>query len=207
VARLVFLGGGGFAKEVRDVAIVAGHGVVGYVADEPAKSSSLAYLGGVERLSSLDFDGVFIAFGAIDRRSLMRRSSAIANLRAIGVKPISVVSPYARFGSGVALGAGSFVGHGVIVSTDAIIGEYCVLNNTCQIGHDSIVGENVTVAPSAFIAGGVNVGENCLIGPHAAVLQGVGIGRRVIVGVGATVLKNVPEGSTVLPSRSRVIRG
>ena len=50
------------------------------------------------------------------------------------------------------------------------------------------------------------MGNNSLIGPGAVVLENRLIGSEVVVGMGGTVARNVPNGSTVMPIRSKVIK-
>jgi len=206
MTRVILIGGGGFAKEVSEVASDAGLSIVGYVAEAQSNAAKLPYLGSIERTLEYSHDGVIIAFGAVDRRSVGLRRRTIGMVRALALRPISVISPYARISRGAVIGAGSFIGHNVIVSVDAAVGEHCVFNNGCQIGHDAVVGDNVTVAPAAFIAGDVSVGDDCLLGPNSSLLQSVKLGPEVIVGVGSIVLKNVPSRATVVPARSKVLR-
>lgn len=203
--RVILIGGGGFAKEVSEVASDAGIDIIGYVAEARSSSAKLPYLGSIETAVGHSHDGVIIAFGAVDRRSVARRRSTIAMIRALNLRAVSVISPHARVSSSASIGSGSYIGHNVIVSVDAVIGEHCVFNNGCQIGHDAVVGDNVTAAPAAFIAGNVVVGDDCLLGPNSSLLQGVNVAPEVVVGVGSIVLRDVPGGATVVPARSKVL--
>jgi acetyltransferase EpsM len=207
MTKLVLIGGGGFAKEVQEVAELCGHELVGYAADLPG-ILNLPYLGAVSTLADQrdKFDAVIMAFGAVDRRSLARRAEVIGELAAMGLIFQSVISPHAIQSKGVTVGDGCFVAHGVVISVDASIGDHVILNSSAIIGHDADVGDRSIIAPGAFLGGAVTVGVDCLIGPGAQILERRRIGDQAIVSVGSTVLRHVAEGATVAPIKSQVWR-
>ncbi|HYJ83615.1 MAG TPA: NeuD/PglB/VioB family sugar acetyltransferase [Allosphingosinicella sp.] len=208
MTRLAFIGGGGFAKEVLEIAELNGHQVVGYVADSEGVLGR-PFWGGKEQLAERrdEFDGVCIAFGAINRKSVLSRRGLIewAVGNGYGCEPL--VSPHAVRSSGVEIGPGTIVAHGAVISVDARIGSFAILNTGAIIGHDAIVGDNVTVAPAAFIGGTTEIGRDSLIGPGASVLQSLRVGSEVVVGTGASVVRSVPDGATVMPLRSKTLKG
>jgi sugar O-acyltransferase (sialic acid O-acetyltransferase NeuD family) len=206
--RLAFIGGGGFAKEILEIAELNGHRVAGYVADAPGVLSR-DYWGPKEKLEDRrgEFDFVCIAFGATDRKSIQSRQRMIEWVAEKGYESEPLVSPHAVRSSGSRIGSGTIVAHGVVISVDASIGSFAILNTGAIIGHDAVVGDNVTIAPAAFIGGTTQIGSGTLIGPGASVLQNLKIGREVIVGTGASVVRSVPDGSTVMPLRSKTLKG
>jgi acetyltransferase EpsM len=203
MSRILLIGGGGFAKEVHEIADLNGHQVIGYVADT-AGIVDLPHLGSVDRLSELrsQFDQIIVAFGAVDRRSIVRRAELIGRIEAEGYEFASLVSPRATIARGASIGAGAFVAHGVVVSVDAKIGKHAILNTSAVIGHDAVIGERAIVAPCAFLGGAAIIGKDCLVGPNAVVLEGRCVGSNVIISLGSLVLRNVADGMTILPTRS-----
>lgn len=207
MSRIVLIGGGGFAKEVHEIADLEGHEAVGYVA-EAAGVVDLPYLGTIETLAELRsrFDEVVMAFGAVDRRSLRRRAELIDRLEGQGLNFRALVSPHATVSRGVTIEPGAIVAHGVVISVDARIGAHAILNTSAVIGHDAIVGDRSIIAPCAFLGGAASIGKDCLIGPNATVLEGREVGDQVIVSLGSLVLRNVAEGATIPPVRSQTRR-
>lgn len=207
MARLAFIGGGGFAKEALEVAELCGHQVTGYVGrrkgllDRPFWGDQSHLL---DKRSA--FDAVVIAFGAVDRRAISRRREVLEWTRMHRLRSQALISPHAVISRDAKVGAGSFVAHGVVVCVGAEIGEAVSLNVGAVIGHDAVIGDNVTVAPAAFLGGEVRVNADGLIGPGALILQGLQIGEQCVVGVGATVLRDLAAGTTVMPNRSRTVR-
>jgi sugar O-acyltransferase (sialic acid O-acetyltransferase NeuD family) len=208
MTRLAFIGGGGFSKEVLEIAELNGHQVAGYVADSEGVLSR-PYWGLKEKLAERrgEFDSVCIAFGATDRKSVQSRQRLIEWAAENGYSCEPLVSPHAVRSSGVEIGPGTIVAHGVVISVDARIGAFSILNSSAIIGHDAVIGDNVTIAPAAFIGGKTEVGSGTLVGPGAMVLQSLSVGREVVVGTGASVMRSVPDGSTVMPLRSRTLKG
>ena len=52
----------------------------------------------------------------------------------------------------------------------------------------------------------LSLGNNSLIGPGAIILEDRAVGSDVVLGMGGTVARNIPNGSTVMPLRSTVIK-
>jgi acetyltransferase EpsM len=207
VKRIALIGGGGFANEVCEIANLLGYKIVGYVSKKIG-IIDFPYWGNIDSLkkNKNNFDFVFIAFGSVDRISIENRLSVIQWITKEGFKSVSLVSPHATKSKGVKVLPGSIIAHGVVLSVDSIIEEYSIVNTNATIGHDAKIGQNVTVAPAAFIGGKATVGNNTLIGPGSIVLENRLIGSEVVVGMGGTVARNVPNGSTVMPIRSKVIK-
>ncbi|HEU0100041.1 MAG TPA: NeuD/PglB/VioB family sugar acetyltransferase [Allosphingosinicella sp.] len=206
--RLAFIGGGGFAKEVLEIAEMNGHRVVGYVGDSSGMLSR-DYWGPKEALLDRrsDFDALCVAFGAVNRASIGARQKVIDWVVENGFESETLVSPHAVRASGVTLGRGTIVAHGAVISVDARIGDFAILNTGAIIGHDAVVGDNVTIAPVAFVGGATSIGSGSLVGPGASVLQSLSVGSHVIIGTGASVVRSVPDGATVVPLRSRSLKG
>jgi acetyltransferase EpsM len=208
MSRLMLIGGGGFAKEVAEIAELNDHTVVGYVASAPG-TIHYPYLGTMERLRELrdHFDIVAIAFGAVDRRSAASRAAVVNWVidEQFPAKPL--VSPRAIRARGASVGDGTVVAHGAVLSVDCAIGAFSIVNTNAIVGHDARVGSNVTLAPAAFVGGDASIDDNTLMGPGTIVLEGRTVGRNVVVGMGATVARDVPPRSTVMPVRARVVRG
>jgi acetyltransferase EpsM len=203
MSRILLIGGGGFAKEVLEIAYLSGHDVVGYVADA-AGVVGLPHLGPVESIADLksQFDHFVVAFGAVDRKSLERRAQLIDWIDQLGLSSVALVSPHATISRGVDIAPGAFVAHGVVVSVDAKINSHVILNTSAVVGHDAVIGDRTIVAPCAFVGGAAVIGSDSLLGPHSVVLQGRSVGSKVIVSLSSTVLRDVAEGMTILPTRS-----
>jgi sugar O-acyltransferase (sialic acid O-acetyltransferase NeuD family) len=202
--RLVLIGGGRHAKEVADVAVAAGHEVIGYVA-AAAAGPSLRYCGTFDWLVSQrqSFDSAIIAFGALNRHGIRQRVAVIAQLESRDVPFATLVSPVARVAESAILEAGAYVGHGAIVNAEARIGRHVIINTGAIINHDVCVGDGSIIAPAACLAGGARVGARSLVGLGARVLQDVSIGSDALLGAGVTLFENMDDGAKELHDQFR----
>jgi len=205
--RLALIGGGGFAKEVLEVAQLLGYHVVGCVDDASSILVPIPQWGGLSALSSrqAEFDEVAIAIGAVDRRSFEIRHRILESFNQYDFTFAKLVSPMATLAKGVAVSSGVFVAHGVVVSVDAQLGRHVILNSNAIIGHDAVIGDESIVAPGAFVGGEAQVGKRVLVGPGAQVMQGLSVGDDSIVSVGTTVFRSLSRASTTVPQRQRVV--
>ncbi|MEE7440259.1 acetyltransferase [Methylobacterium oryzae] len=200
VRRLALIGGGGFSKEIAEVAQMRGYIVEATYSSQPTAQVG-TYRGYLdELLADRDvYEGVALAVGGVSRSAIQARAEIIAWLDRHALPCPPLVSPHAIVSQGVSLGAGAFVAHGVIVNVDARLGRFCVANTGAIIGHDAEIGDNTTISPAAFIGGRCAIGADGLIGPLAKVLQGLKVGARAMIGMGCTVLRTVPDDAVIWP--------
>lgn len=202
--KLVLIGGGGFSSEVAEVAVQNSFDVIGYV-DSKKTASSHAFLGTPEsyfaRERSIDF--VFPAYGAVDRKGLLRRAASLGGLTEANIP--FLVSEHAYVSKSVKLGRGAFVSHGVVINPEANIGNFSIINSGSIIGHNVAIGDYSIVSGNAFVGGGCAIGSNTLVGPGAVIMQSLSIGSEVIVSIGSVVVRSIPSGKTTLPSPSKYV--
>ena len=197
---LALIGGGGFSKEIAEVAQMRGYTVEATYSSQPTAQVG-TYRGYLDELLAdrAEFEGVALAVGGVSRAAIQARAEIIAWLDRHALPCPPLVSPHAVVSQGVTLGAGAFVAHGVVVNVDARLGRFCVVNTSAIIGHDAEIGDNTTISPAAFIGGRCTIGANGLIGPLAKVLQGLKIGERAMIGMGCTVLRALSDDGAVWP--------
>lgn len=202
--KLALVGGGGFAKEVAEIVELNNDEIVACYSAEPGNFATIhrGYLEELDR-DKASYDGVALAVGATDRRSLRRRRELIEWIDERGIPAPPIVSPHAIIAKGVEIQVGSFVAHGVTIGVDARLERFCVLNMGAILGHDAVVGSRAIIAPGAFIGGNSVIGSDTIVGPLAKVLQGIRIGHNVMLGIGCVALRSVEDGSTVWPRPER----
>jgi len=202
--KIALIGGGGFAKEVAEVVRMNGDEVAACYSADAGHFAAVhkGYLDELKR-DKAQYDGVALAVGAYDRRSLKRRFALIDWLHAQGIPAPALVSSTAVLADGVTVEDGVFIGHGVCVGVDATIRAFAMVNMGAIIGHDANISERAVIAPGAFVGGGSSIGSDTIIGPLAKVLQGINIGDDVMLGIGCLALRSLGEGSTVWPRLDR----
>ena len=80
-----------------------------------------------------------------------------------GIDPLSFVSPTAKLGEGVYVGAFAYIGDG------------------------TVVGDGTQIYPHVVVGDGVTLGEKCLVYPQVSIYQGCRLGNRVTVHSGTVI--------------------
>jgi len=207
MARVAIIGGGGFAKEVIEVAKMRGHNIVGIFALENSlkEYKHLGYL--EDMLKKRDeFDALHIAIGATNAKGIESRREILEFIRVNNLPLISLISPKADIASSVSIGDGVYIGHRVLISCDSVIDDAVLINQGAVIGHDCKIQENVSISPLVFLGGSVTVKKDTMIGVRSTIRQGVTIGESSIIGMGSIVIKNIPPKSKTLQMPSRIYK-
>jgi acetyltransferase EpsM len=206
--KILLIGGGGFSREICEVAKLNGHIIIGYVSDIE-RNINLKYLGKFSEIENIRnlFECAFFSLGAVDRDSLEQRKKLIESLFGNNkLKQISLISPHSVISSDVTIGCGVFVGHGAVLAVGAKVGDNSIININAVVGHDTQIGSNVVVGPGALIAGNVVIQDSVLIGMGANISQSLEIGNNSVISSGSLVMRNIKSGSTTIPNLSRVIK-
>jgi len=136
------------------------------------------------------------------RREIVGKLEA---LQISGLRPWTLRHPTANIGYEVAIGDGTLLAPGVIVTTRVRVGRHCILNVNASVSHDCKIGDFVNINPGATICGDVAIGDGSFIGAGAVVKEKITIGRGVLVGAGAVVVKDVPDGAKVVGVPATVV--
>lgn len=189
---LALIGAGGHAKVVRDAALLMGVKDISVV-DEGRGMSVEA--------DAPDATHFHVAIG--DNETRMTRFEL---LRAAGLEPFSVIHPSAIIASSAAIGEGSFLGAGTIISPDASVGENVIINSGAIVEHDCFVGSHAFVAPGAVMCGGCWLGQGALLGTSATMAPLTQVGEWSVVGAGSTVVKSLDAYGVAVGSPAKMIR-
>ena len=106
----------------------------------------------------------------------------------------------------IAIGKGSIICAGSILTTNVKLGEFAQINLNTTIGHDTIVGDYFTCAPGANISGNCCIGHNVYIGTNATIKDNVKICNGVVIGMNAGVVKNIMASGTYIGTPCTKIR-
>lgn len=149
---------------------------------------------------------IVIGLGLVDG-SVVARAALATRFRALGFMVVSVAASRAvhmdDFGAddmskGFQILHGAYVGCGVQIGADVVIGTGAVVEHDCNLLDGCFVG------PGAVICGAVTVGRLAVIGAGAVVLPGIVVGAGAIVGAGAVVTRDVAQAVTVVGCPARV---
>lgn len=159
--------------------------------------------GGTELLQKTDLQTwVVCAVGAAQiRKKIINKVQKSEN-----VKFATLIDPGVILSDRVAIGEGSIICAGSILTVDIQIGKHVIVNLDCTVGHDACLHDFVTVYPSVNISGYVEAGECVELGTGTQIIQGKHIGAQTIVGAGAVVVKDLPEKCTAVGSPAKPIK-
>lgn len=192
-ARLVVVGGGGFAKEICWLAQDVGWQVQGFLDDrEEAQGQVLLGLpvlgrtGDWRRFGDASF---VVAIGAPRTRRLVVQKMSEQGSPGFA----TLVHPSARLSRHVTLGDGTVVTAGCILTVDIAVGRHGIFNLGVTVGHECRIADFVTIAPLAAISGNVTLGECVEVGTGASIRQGLSMAAGSVLGMGGVLTRSVAE--------------
>ncbi len=197
--NIILIGAGGHCNSCIDVIeLEKKYKIIGLV-DDKKKIKNLKYkiLGNDKNLKILLTKSKFahISIGQIN--NFKKREEIFLNLKKIGFKMPSIISPLAYVSPKAKIGEGTIVMHGAIINRGAIIGNNCIVNTKALIEHDTSVGDNCHVSTRSTLNGGVIIGNNSFIGSHAILKQNIKVGKNCFVNANLFVNKNIKDNSKI----------
>jgi sugar O-acyltransferase (sialic acid O-acetyltransferase NeuD family) len=115
------------------------------------------------------------------------------------VHPSVVVFKYSS------IGQGSIVVSNCVISNEVTIGDFVIINQGTQIGHDSVVGDFCSLMSSVDLGGHCELSEKVFVGTGATLIPGIRVGAAAKVGSGSVVIRHVKPGTTVFGNPARSI--
>ncbi len=215
--RLIIIGAGGFAREVRmlaeditrDKGCEAEYEFAGYLVSKPENpgpfDSADEILGDFSWLKENAGEWDCLAMGIGNAAPRLQVANELESVYGPEFWP-ALIHPSAHFDidSG-RIGHGVQICANVIGTVNLVFEPFAMVNLSCTIGHESVLKRACTLNPSVNISGGVTVGEGVLVGTGAQILQYLEVGDHTIVGAGALVTKSLPGGVTAVGMPARVI--
>ncbi len=203
--KLIFLGAGGHARSVMDIALQNGdYGIVGCIDPSPGEVLSVPVIGTDNDLENVFAQGIRHIFVAIGDNRL--RHKLFNRILEIGFDPVNIISRHTIISPRAHLGKGICVMAGVVINVNTVIEDNCIINTHCSIDHDCNIGKSSHIAPGVAMSGTVKIGEGVHIGTGASVIDRITIGEWSYVGGGAAVVKNIPSRVMAYGVPARVIR-
>lgn len=186
--KVILVGAGGHAKVIADIVLKSGDQLLGFLDDDPMKTSVLGYpvLGNIENWKAFSKEAKFLL--AVGNNHL--RESLEAKLK---VDWYTAIHPSAQIGMDVVIGEGSAVMANVVINTGARIGKHCIVNTAAVVEHDNQIEDYVHISVGAKLGGTVEVGKDSWIGIGAVVKNNLSVCRDCIVGAGGVVVKDLFE--------------
>jgi len=133
------------------------------------------------------------------------RLSVCNGLKSRGARFVTLIHPSVIQGLNVEIGEGCVISPNAVVSANAKLDSFVMVNIAATLGHDCHIGEGTTVSCHVDVMGHVKVGAGCFLGSHACILPGKKVGDRAIVGAGSAVVRNVAAETTVMGVPAQVL--
>lgn len=138
-----------------------------------------------------------VAIGNSEARERIAR-----RLDGAGAIATQLVDPSVTCLGRVAIGQGSVLCAGSVLTCDIDIGRHVHVNAGCLVHHDARIGDFATLSPGVRVAGHVEIGAHAFIGIGATIINGrpgqpLRIGEGAVVAAGAVVTKDVPSRAMV----------
>ena len=207
--QVAIYGGGGFGREVAWLAQECGLEVACFIEDDEAKRGRPLNEIPVMSLAEARrvFPGAGVASGVGDP---MTREILVKKAAEVGFRFATLIHPRVERSRWHAIGEGTVICAGSILTTNIVLGRHVQINLDCTIGHDVVMGDFATLAPGVHVSGCVRLGRRAYVGTGAVFVNGTQdaplvIGDDAVVGAGAAVTKSVPPGVTVVGVPARPI--
>jgi sugar O-acyltransferase (sialic acid O-acetyltransferase NeuD family) len=204
-SEIILWGGTGQAKVVRPIIEYYGSKVVAIFDDTPNLAPPfpdvplyLGWGGFREWIRDYPHDaeiGFCITIGNPHGRVRIRFHD---QLKAEGLKAVTIVHPGAQIAPNASVGEGCQLMAGAIVNPEARLGRQCIINTKASVDHECVLSDGVEIGPGATLCGSVFVGTNVWVCAGATVLPRLKIGEDAIVGAGSVVIRDVPSNITIV---------
>ncbi|WP_020107894.1 NeuD/PglB/VioB family sugar acetyltransferase [Nocardia sp. 348MFTsu5.1] len=205
---VILIGAGGLAREV--VALLEGsadHKPIGLLDDDTALHgkdiAGLPVLGGIDSVREHTDSDILVCTGSGRSRRLI-----IERLVRLGVdssRYATVIAPDVRVPSDCAVGSGSILLAGVVLTASVSIGRHAVLMPHAVCTHDDRVGDYATLCAGVTLGGSVEIGDEAYLGMNSAVKQNVRVGTCAVLGMGSVLLADLPADEVWVGNPARAI--
>lgn len=209
--NIVIIGASGHAKVIIDIVEKQNKfniiGLIDSYKKLGTKISGYEILGTEDIIEQLMADqgviGGIIAIGDNWTRHIIKEKvkSIAPNFEFLpAIHPNAVLSRNIKIPKGVVIMAGA------IINSDAIVGEFCIINTNASLGHESTMQNYSSLAPGVNIGGNVRIGNFSAISIGATIIQNINIGDHALVGAGALVINDVKDCDVVYGIPAKHIR-
>lgn len=198
---LILVAASGLAREVMS-AVEAGsqHTVVGLLDDQATLAgtevSGVPVLGTIDEVATVshpaDVQFLICAGKGASRRAVVDRLSRA------GVRQdryATVVDPTVRLPRTAAVGPGSVLLAGCVLTADVSVGRHVVAMPGVTLTHDDRIDDFATLCAGVTLGGSVHVGEAAYLGMSSSVRERIVIGPGAVLGMGSVLINDLPADS------------
>ena len=202
---IVIVGASGFAKEIewlikRINSVTPCWNFLGYINNGAGDSN---IIGDDEYLCN--YSNELYVVVAIADTALRHRLAGLfsGNER---LKFPNLIDPSVIMSESVLTGRGNIICAGSVLTVGIEIGDFCIINLDCTIGHGVVMEDFVTVNPSVNISGNVQLAQGVSVGTGSQILPGRFVGMNTVIGAGSVVIKDIPNDCTAVGVPAKIIK-
>lgn len=208
-APLLLVAASGLAREVLAAVRARGERAVAGILDDDLERrgtevDGVRVLGAIEEIKDHPDAQVVLCVGRGGGRERLAARFSSAGVGAD--RYATVLHPSVRVPAGCAVGAGSVLLAGVVLTAAVRVGRHVVLMPNCTLTHDDVLADFATVCAGVTLGGGVRVGRGAYLGMNASVREHVVVGAGATLGMGAALLADLPAGQTWAGVPARPVR-
>lgn len=150
------------------------------------------------------FDEVSTAFPPTEVEAMMGighvklnriRAERYQQMKALGYRFITYISPTATVSSQASIGDGCSIGDGVFIDPHVTIGENVRVATRCAICHHTTIGDHCFLSVNVVTAGNVEIEPYATVGTSATLRDDIRVGKNCVIGAGAILMVDAPADS------------
>lgn len=134
------------------------------------------------------------------------RERVVTRALSFGWRAATLIHPSAAIADRCEIGDGTYIAAQAVISADATIGRFVLINYGASVGHDAVLDDFSQAAPGARLNGNCRLHARAFVGSNAVLVERVEVGEGARVGACAAVLESVEANSTVVGVPARRVR-
>ncbi|MCC8175106.1 MAG: acetyltransferase [Bacteroidales bacterium] len=104
------------------------------------------------------------------------------------------------------LGRGNIICTRCMISCEASLGDFNILNGFVAVGHDAKIGDCNVAMPGAKLSGSITVGDHNLFGANSFVMQGTKVGNDVTLSPCSALLRKPKDGCLYIGNPATLVK-
>jgi sugar O-acyltransferase (sialic acid O-acetyltransferase NeuD family) len=144
------------------------------------------------------------AFVALDENKVRKSLVKMLHERR-HVQPINAIHQQAYIAPTAQISHGTLINAGVVINTEAKIGNHCIIHTNATVDFEVILGDFVQVGAGSIIGGGAEIADEVFIGSGVTIVPGVKIGKGARIGAGSVIVENVDAKATMFGNPAKKV--
>lgn len=118
----------------------------------------------------------------------------------------NVIHPSVIIANHVEMGKGILAMAGVIINSNAHLGDFTNYFTNCNVEHDCYIDDYASISAGVVLGGKVKIGKYSAIALSATVFDRLTIGENTVVGAASLVTKDLPDNVLAYGKPAKIIR-